>query len=95
MPHKKPRCKPERDRPVMLSDLLATEKKIMSNLDDLKTELGRINAATTEIAADLKAAIDAIGTENPTPAQWAAFKADIAQAATALEAVAASYPPKP
>jgi len=97
--HKHSRCKPKKRKPngrrlATLADIIAMESRIMTNLDDLKTELGRINTATTEIANDLKAAIAAAG-DAPSAEQWAEFKTQITESATALEAVAASYPPAP
>ncbi len=60
----------------------------MSALDDIKADLARINAATTDIADDIKALKDKIGT-GLSDAEVAALKSDLDDIATKLEAVAA------
>lgn len=70
------------------------ECHIMSLLTDLQTELGRINAATTDIAADIDTLIEKLGTA-PTPAEVAEVKAALATISDTLEATAAKYPTTP
>lgn len=61
------------------------------DFDDLKATLGRIDAATTNIANDIRTLLDKIGT-SMTPEQVAELKASFGAAADTLEATAAEVP---
>lgn len=66
----------------------------MAALDDLNAQLGRINAATTEIANDLRDAISKLeGGINPSDTTDLINNLRIA--ADKMEAVAQEYPPTP
>ena len=70
-----------------LDQLLSIGHQIMSNLTDLQAMLTRVNDATNNIAADIQALKDQIGT-GMTQAEVDEIKAKLDAAATALEKVA-------
>jgi chromosome segregation ATPase len=68
--------------------LVKQGEKIMAAIDDLRALLQRVDAATTEIAADLQALKDKIGTQM-TQEEVDEVKAGLEAAASKLETTAA------
>lgn len=76
---------------VLVFFVLVLEVMIMSAVDDLKAILARIDTATTNIAADISAIKDKIGT-GMTDAEVAEVQAGLEAAAQRLEALDAENP---
>ena len=72
-----------------IQTLIKGQEKIMSILDDFNATLGRIDAATTLIGANILALLALLAAGGLSPAEEAAILARIGVQATTLEQVAA------
>jgi methyl-accepting chemotaxis protein len=76
------------DYPKIKRLILRQGEQIMAAIDELRTLLQRVNAATTDIAADIQVLKDKIGTQM-TQEEVDEVKAGLEAAASKLEATAA------
>ena len=67
---------------------------LMTQIDDMRSVLGRINAATTELASDVTEMLNILK-NNPTPAQIQEVIDGMSTVAATLENTAAQYPAPP
>lgn len=83
-------------RPTVKKDLLEMEKRIMAAIDDVRAELGKINATTNEIAADIDELITKIGQPGGmSEAEAQEVVESLKGVSTTLQGVAAKYPVPP
>lgn len=74
--------------------LASVEETMTQNFQDIQAQLGRINAATTDIAGDIKTLMDTVST-SMTQDEVDQVKAGLTSAADTLEGVASEFPATP
>jgi methyl-accepting chemotaxis protein len=79
---------------AILERLAQLEKNIMAAMDDIRLELGKINAQTTEIASDIDELIAKVGA-GMTEAEVTEVIDGLKGISSTLEGVAAKYPVPP